>query len=327
MINKSIQIEKGVPGNATVNSCTSKAYISYPTSNFILVVNLNNGSIDAKIPANSPGNIVVNSVTNKVYVSSAYGICEIDGIDNQYELINIGLPHWDGSVDINPLTNLLYTTCFGHDILTVIDTASQSIVDKIPVGKNPKGVAVDIHANKIYVANYNSSSVSIIDCYQSNQVVDSIIFGKKNSTINPKFVLVNESSEILYVITDSAENWITPGVGAGGVRYKSILYVVDTITKEDINSKGLAFNSGVGFAFNHGNNGIYMMKPGERSVLKLDESARESVGITTLDKPSILKRLFGMNIIFFAEIIAVNPLTNKVYVSDSENNLLYEIDG
>ena len=33
----------------------------------------------------------------------------------------------------------------------------------IPVGTNPQGVAVNEATNKIYVANYNSNSVSIID--------------------------------------------------------------------------------------------------------------------------------------------------------------------
>jgi hypothetical protein len=29
---------------------------------------------------------------------------------------------------------------------------------------------------------------------------------------------------------------------------------------------------------------------------------------------------------YFAEVIGVNPATNKIYVSDSKNNLLYEIE-
>jgi len=327
VIHKSIKIEKGEPTYAAVNPNTNTAYISYEKSNFIIVIDLEKGTIENKIQLNCPGNISINRVTNKVYVSSANGICEINCVNKQHDMINIGLPHSDGSVDVNPQTNLLYTTCFGHDVLSVIDAPTQSIVDKIPVGKNPKGVAIDTGANKVYVTNYDSSSVSIIDSHQSNKIVDTIKFEKKDGTINPSFALVNEFSKILYVKTDSTENWVVAAAGAGGVWYGSELYVVDIDTKEDINSKTLPFNSEVGFAFNQRTNQIYMMKRGERSILKFDAFLKEHMGITTVDKPSLWRRLFGIDIIFFAEVIAVNPSTNKVYVSDSENNLLYEIDG
>jgi YVTN family beta-propeller protein len=162
VIHRSIQIEKGSPRYAAINPNTNLIYISYPTYNFILIVNLSNGSMEGKIPVNLPGNIVINNVTNKVYVSSAYGICEIDGINNQHGMINIGLPHSYGCVDVNPSTNLLYTTCFGHDILTVIDATTHRIADKIPVGEDPKGVAVDISGYKTYVANNASQSIFVI---------------------------------------------------------------------------------------------------------------------------------------------------------------------
>ena len=66
MTNRSIEIEKGVPryvGNPNTN--TNVIYISYTSSNFILIANIINGSIEVKIPVNSHGNIVVDDVTSK----------------------------------------------------------------------------------------------------------------------------------------------------------------------------------------------------------------------------------------------------------------------
>jgi DNA-binding beta-propeller fold protein YncE len=75
MTYRSIEIEKGVPRYAAVNQNTNTntniIYISYTSSNFILIANLINGSIEVKIPVNSHGNIVVNDVTNRVYISSS----------------------------------------------------------------------------------------------------------------------------------------------------------------------------------------------------------------------------------------------------------------
>jgi DNA-binding beta-propeller fold protein YncE len=98
-------------------------------------------------------------------------------------------------------------------------------------------------------------------------------------------------------------------------------------TKEEIKSRTLPSNSLIGFAFNHSNNTIYMMRRGEMSILKFDALANELLNITTLEQSSIMRRIFGFDFKYFAEVIAVNTSTNKVYVSDSKNNLLYEIDG
>jgi len=87
---RTIQIEKGVPGYTSINPKTNTAYISYTSSNFIIAVNLEKGTIEKKFQLICPGNISVNRVTNKAYVSSAYGIWEIDSVNNQYDMINIG---------------------------------------------------------------------------------------------------------------------------------------------------------------------------------------------------------------------------------------------
>ena len=119
-------------------------------------------------------------------------------------MINVGLPRAGGTLDVNCLTNLLYTTCFGHDILTIIDPTTQSIVDKIPVGQDPKGVAVDTAGNKIFVANNASQSVSVVDGTKSERLPDINIryrFGKYkgDSTLNPQHVIVNDRNRLLYV--------------------------------------------------------------------------------------------------------------------------------
>jgi YVTN family beta-propeller protein len=258
---RSIQIEKGSPRYAAINPNTNLIYIFYPTSNFILIVNLSNGSMEGKIPVNSPGNIVINNVTNEVYVSSAYGICEIDGINNQHGMINIGLPHSYGCVDVNPSTNLLYTTCFGHDILTVIDAATHRIAEKIPVGEDPKGVAVDICGNKTYVANNVSQSIFVIDCHNSNEIVDTIDLGARwyqqaitAIATNPNFVFVNEKAHLLYV-------QVYQYVSAGGGPYEgNSLLIIEINSKKEIKTLGLPSNAEAWFVFNPIINALYMKK-------------------------------------------------------------------
>lgn len=69
-----------------------------------------------------------------------------------------------------------------------------------------------------------------------------------------------------------------------------------------------------------------MKKDHEKSILKLDAFANKILNATTFENRSFWQRFYE-EYDYFAEIIAVNPSTNKVYVSDSKNILLYEIDG
>ena len=47
---------------------------------------------------------------------------------------------------------------------------------------------------------------------------------------------------------------------------------------------------------------------------------------TVFDNATFFKRIFADHS-HFAEVIVINPVTNKVYTSDSKLGLLYEIDG
>ena len=97
-------------------------------------------------------------------------------------------------------------------------------------------------------------------------------------------------------------------------------------TKKWIRVHNLPSHGQLGVAFNRINNTLYVKKLSAKAILKLDAFLKE-LKTTTLEKTSIWKRLAGVQYEYFDEIIAVNTSSNKVYFSDSKNNLLYEIDG
>jgi len=47
--------------------------------------------------------------------------------------------------------------------VSVIDTATNTVIATIPVGFEPVGVAVTPDGSKVYITNNNSSTVSVID--------------------------------------------------------------------------------------------------------------------------------------------------------------------
>src|SRR6266849_5613706 len=56
-----------------------------------------------------------------------------------------------------------YITNQSSSTVSVIDTATDTVIATIPVGLTPFGVAVSPEGSKVYVANLASNTVSVID--------------------------------------------------------------------------------------------------------------------------------------------------------------------
>jgi YVTN family beta-propeller protein len=59
---------------------------------------------------------------------------------------------------------------FGSNTVSVIDTATSTVVWTVPVGEHPRGVAVTPDGRHAYVANVGSNTVSVIDTATSTVV-------------------------------------------------------------------------------------------------------------------------------------------------------------
>jgi DNA-binding beta-propeller fold protein YncE len=320
---RSIKIEEGKPEYAAVNPNTNIAYISYTLSNFILAINLSKGTIEKKIKASHPKNIVVNNTTNKVFVASADGVYEINGVNNEFAIITTGLHNSSGTVSVDPVTNTIYTCFDNSNNLIVIDALTHSVRSDIIVGKSLSGAAIDSENERIYIPNYESESISVINYKQSNNPIDNISIKQKwdsNERRNPSLVVLNENSQILYVQTH-----VTHGHEGGAVEYEW-LYLIYIPTKKSIKRMALNSNVTVGFTYDATSNSLYMRKT--NSIFKFDAfgNNKKVVGKINTEYTSIWKRIFRDGYDYLAEVIAVNSATNKVYVSDSKNNLLHEID-
>jgi YVTN family beta-propeller protein len=118
---------------------------------------------------------------------------------------------------------MAYVTNFGNGTVSVIDTASQTVVDTIAVGSGPQGIAVNASGTTAYVANQTSDSVSVIDL--GTDTVSATIalpagfvpnFDVLNTTGTALFVsdLANTTNALVVVI-NTTNNTITGGIGTG----------------------------------------------------------------------------------------------------------------
>jgi YVTN family beta-propeller protein len=87
--------------------------------------------------------------------------------------------------------------------ISVIDTATNTVIATIPVGSLPAGVAVTPDGSKVYVANENGNNVSVIDTATNTVVGSPIPVGG-----TPICVAVNPDGSKVYV-TNRADNTIS----------------------------------------------------------------------------------------------------------------------
>ncbi|HUX85912.1 MAG TPA: hypothetical protein VMW65_02830, partial [Chloroflexota bacterium] len=78
-------------------------------------------------------------------------------------------PAGNGAIAVSAQTHMVYVTA-GNG-LSVINGNTNQLVATVPVGQYPVGVAVDDAANRVFVANHSSGTISVVDT-TSNKVIN-----------------------------------------------------------------------------------------------------------------------------------------------------------
>jgi YVTN family beta-propeller protein len=104
----------------------------------------------------------VSNSLNRTYLASAdAGVVNVlDGSDTLVATIATGSPV---ALALNNATGRLYAANVNDDTVSVIDTATNTVVATIPVGDEPAGVAVNELTHRVYVQNRADVTVSFID--------------------------------------------------------------------------------------------------------------------------------------------------------------------
>jgi YVTN family beta-propeller protein len=147
-------------------------------------------------------------------------------------------------IALNPVTNRIYVSNLNDNTVSVIDGATNTVVDTIAVGMVPEQIAVNTTTDTIYVANENSNTISVIDAstdiivatmpsaataflavnpvtnriYADNELAQtvSVFDGSTNTLVTtiaipgaetiPVGLVVNPSTNTVYLTVDSSED-------------------------------------------------------------------------------------------------------------------------
>jgi YVTN family beta-propeller protein len=325
------------PTAIAVNPVTNTAYVANYDSNNVTVINGTTYSTSVGTDTN-PTALAVNPVTNTIYVAnfSDSDVTVIDGATNTAAATvidpNAANPT---AVAVNPVTNTIYVTNSGSNNVTVINGDTNSTATATdPNAINPTAVAVNPVTNTTYVANYDSNNVTVIDG-ATNTVTATVGVG-----LNPWDLAVNPVTDMIYV-TNNASNDVSVIAGATNTVVATVtdpdgsgptaldlnpltnmIYVVDSGSSSMtvINGADNSFTSlydpngnlPYEVAVNPVTNKIYV----PNSATSVDDGIENA--LTVIDGAT--NTISDVNIpTAYANpvAVAVNPVTNTVYVADS----------
>lgn len=201
-------------------------------------------------------------------------------------------------IAVNEQTHKIYVSrgeSEGDSRVTVINGDSTDYTPQaLTVGRSPRGMAIDVANNKIYVANrYGSGSVSIID--GATNVVNTM----PNFFFSPMDVAFDSDSQLLYVLE----------------YYNSDLYkgTVKVVSGTVVTAVVKIAPYPVAMVLNDVTKKIYVVYE-SGNVQVIDTSSGNTV--TTIDTEGSA-----------SESIAVDTLTNKIYVANGFSQNVTVIDG
>ncbi len=220
-----------VPGGVAMNKTGNTIYVTLSRNNSLAVVNVKDPGEITQIPVGiAPYSVIVAS-PSKAYVSnwggrrprggqSAYNtsgsqvlVDPKTGIANNGSIsvidlnrnveeksIEVGL-HPSGMV-LSPSHDTLYVACANSDIISVIDTKTDRVINtlsvhfqkEVPFGSGPNALAVSPDGKYLYVANGTENALCVIQIENHEHILGYIPTGWY-----PGSVLINSSGTTLYV--------------------------------------------------------------------------------------------------------------------------------
>ncbi len=213
-------------------------------------------------------------------------------------LNGLGSQPW--AVGIDPRTQLAYVANRGSRQVAVVDVRNNTPVNFVDVGANPERVMVDSRNAHVFVTNVIDNTISVLDAANNGAFLSTMTLGPSVG-----FTAVDTSSNLVYVPSNCAN---PPVCDVGG----AYLHKIDGVTRSFISSDAVALPAvGTGVVFDEVNRLVYVAMVNDQ-VAVVDPVAK-----TVLQVIDVGSQPKGM---------AINPVTRKLYVTNSNANSVSVID-
>jgi YVTN family beta-propeller protein len=204
------------------------------------------------------------------------------------------------AVVVNSVTNKIYVASSSGNTVTVIDGATNATTS-VAVGTSPDAIDVNMVTNKVYVANAGSNTVTVIDG-ATNATSTISLLGQ------PTVITVNPVTNKVYLSEDTFDG----------------SYIFGCVTVID-GATNTATNIQLG-----ANPGPMALDPVANKIYFLNDNSTSETPVTRVDGVTYASTLMGPSITtktWDAVAIAVNTVTNKIYVPFINGGDIAVIDG
>ena len=196
VIVKEIPVDN-TPWGIDVDSENNLVYITSYFSNTISIIDETQNGLITTLKIDKPWGIDVDSETGYVFVvnrdSTNISILK----DNKIQNLAINETHIRISpfdISYNEKTNLLYVT--NSSLISIIDLATNKILDPISVGNNLAGITINPETNTVYASDIVNDVLYIIDG-NTNALKEELKVGD-----HPISVEINPITNTIYVVNE-----------------------------------------------------------------------------------------------------------------------------
>jgi len=198
-------------------------------------------------------------------------------------------------VAVNPSTGRIYVANHGDGTISVIDSATKTVVGTITVGDIPAELAINPVTNRLYLTYSDNNITTVIDG-STGQIVGNIAVPQ-----NVKALAVNSVTNTIYLT----------GGGSSGSFPGSRLFLVSGSNNTVLRTIGIG-SGPFSIAVNPNSNRVYVANFYDWTISVVDGSLKSVISTVPVNgAPNGL---------------AVNPGTNRLYVNDETHNALLVLD-
>jgi YVTN family beta-propeller protein len=340
--NNAVSIARANGSVLALNPVTNKIYVTGfgVSGNGLTVVDGATNTATTVAPKTSPFAVAVNPVTNKIYVvnPSKNNMTVIDGATNATTTIPAGTSPF--VLAVNPVTNKIYVVSNSESSsVTVIDGATNNIEATIPTGVDSSELAVNTVTNQIYVVNSGN-----INNGQPNNGSVTVIDGATNTTTtlaiaNPSGVGVNPVTNQIYTTNNHGLVGQGTVVVIDGATNNTVELPVGTV-----NGGAVIVNPVTNMIYVSGGDGIVIIdgatndtqtagiarvelstiNPITNKLYAIDGSNNPGVVVIDGNNPEVP---VGVRVGSVPVALAVDPVTNRIYVANHGSGDVTVIDG
>jgi YVTN family beta-propeller protein len=347
-----------IPLSIAVNSQSNKIYVTNFSDSSVTVIDGTNNSTSTVTVGTVPVAVAVNPVTNKIYVADngANNVTVIDGATNT--TVSIQTDAGPSAIAVNTITNRIYVVNKTANTVSVINGATNAVTS-VAVGSQPNEIAVNQVTNKIYTANASGSYTSIdgaTNTAATTTISGTSLNGGSPIAFAPIGVVVNSATNTIYLSStrvvaavDGVTNNVTKaivGQGTAGMAMNPLTNhlfaqnsqgesnpdstqgALGSISIVDCNQNAITTTT-TGLAQSGQFPNATLVNPVSHLVYTTTplSTSPTDAGTMTVFNP-VTKAVATVTLGAKAYFAALNPVTNKIYVSNTAGTAgLMVVDG